>query len=194
MTCTIGGIPVFSGRVKFTPPYWEDLRVPVTATTRGGANDPTFAQLVNDGGTSQGVYAQNFSAVVEQELFFWVQMPHAWFEGSAIRPHVHWCPTTAAAGGVVWGLEYTIAKIGAVFPNTTIINAIDATSSTALQHELAGFGDLSMTGNTISTQIGCRIFRNVAHASDTYAAAAALLEIDFHYQVDAPGSRQETSK
>lgn len=43
---------------------WDDLRVPVTSTKVGG-NDPDFAQLIDDGSGSRGVFVEWFDKVGE---------------------------------------------------------------------------------------------------------------------------------
>lgn len=194
MTCRIDGKEFLVGSVLYDPPYWEDLRIPVTATTVGGANDPPFTKLVDTGAGSTGVYARKFSATSVQELFFWAQLPHAWKEGSAINPHLHWCPVNGNAGTVVWGLEYTIATPGAVLPLTLISTVADPCDNVALKHQIATLAPIIMTGNLISTMVGCRVFRDPLDARDDYGSQAALLEIDFHYQLDTPGSMLEYTK
>lgn len=176
------------------PSVWEDLRIPVTATTRGGSKDPPFLLCRDNGAGSQGVFSYHFSNLQEEELYFACQIPHAWDEGTEIRPHVHWSATTAAAGTVRWGLEYSISRIGTVFPNTTLIYINQATVGAAWSQQVAAFSAIAMTTQTISTMLLCRIFRDPLHAADTYGAPAALFELDFHYQRDSAGSRTEYIK
>lgn len=47
---------------------WDDLRVPVTATNVGAANDPNFSQVLTNGAGSQGVYTYLFDNSAEKEL------------------------------------------------------------------------------------------------------------------------------
>ena len=44
---------------------------------------------------------------------------------------------------------------------------------------------------TLSSMLVCRLYRS---ASDSYGGDAGLLEIDFHYEIDSDGSRQEYTK
>jgi len=192
MTCYYDGTPIFAGRIKYVPSYWDDVRVPATATTRGGANDPTFAKFRDNGAGSVGVFNWRFSQIVSQELFFNAQIPHTWQEETDIEPHVHWAPSDTAGGSVEWGLEYSIATANAVYSTTNIITASDPSDGVALKHQIVGFPAISMTGNKISTMISGRIYRN--SPADTYNSPAWLLEIDFHIRVNTPGSRQEYVK
>jgi len=178
--------------VQYFPPYWDDLRVAANAQTPGGGNDPEFKQIIDNGAGSSGVFAWRFKTTDQRELFFWAQLPHTWQEGGIIKPHVHWCPEDATAGTVDWGLEYTVAKVNGTFPNSAIIGVTTNAGGVAFRHQVAAMPDINLTGDTISTMLGCRIFRN--GTTDTYGNFADLLEVDFHFELDQPGSRQETVK
>ncbi len=181
---------------------WEDLKVPIGSVKTGGVKNPTFEQLLDDGGSSRGVYVFTFSndalAANEEELFFVAQMPHHWKEESSIIAHVHWVPTTNDSGVVRWGLEYSITNIrgsSVLFPSTTIISDNSPTVNNDLNmHVRTVIGTIDMTGQKMSTMLLCRVFRNSSHVDDTYNADAALLEIDFHHLIDSLGSDQELSK
>ena len=177
---------------------YDDLKVPVSSTTKGGSKDPGWGILRNNGG-SQGVFIQWFDPGNEEELYFTAQMPHQWKEGTEIYPHVHWtAATNVGSDKVVWGLEYTWANVGVVFGNTTIITGSDPIVAigtvSAFEHAITSLGTVIGTGNTLSSMLVCRIFRKATDDTDTYAADAGLLEIDFHFQIDSDGSRQEYIK
>lgn len=170
-----------------TATVWDDLRIAATATSKGAARAPGFAQLLDDGDSSTGVYAYQFDKATEEELHFAVQFPHTWKTGSTVYPHVHWCPVDTDTGNVIWGLEYTWASITGTLGNTTIITVTDAADGTAFKHQLADFDGIAGTGKTASSMMLCRVFRQAADESDTYDNDAALLEIDFHYEIDKLG-------
>lgn len=183
---------------------WDDLRVPMTAVKTGGSKDPGFSVFKTNGSGSQGVFTWWFDKAAEEELFFAVQIPHAWKLESTIYPHVHWAPKTDGASGAVvnWGLEYTIAELGGVFGNTTIIYGSTQVPADAVlaagKHYLTNIGaGISMAGvDTLSAMIICRVFRDAtgALATDDYDDDAGLLEIDFHYEMDSLGSNEELAK
>jgi hypothetical protein len=184
---------------------WEDLRFPAIATKLGGTKDPGFAKFKDNGSGSQGVFTYFFDSDTEEELYFVAQMPHQWKLESTIYPHVHWSPKTSSDGNpadqlVRWGLEYTLAKIGGSFGNTSIIYGsahypADA-DVVAGDHYLTSLTPISMAGiDEVSSMLICRIFRDATHGDDNYEHDAGLLEIDFHYEVDTPGgSKEELSK
>lgn len=180
---------------------WDDLRVPVTSTRKGG-NDPNFAQLVDDGSGSRGVFVEWFDFNSEEELFFTAQTPHGWKEGSVLRPHIHWTPKTNGGAGqkVSWGLEYTWVDRGQETGNTVIAynnNTIQGDSVLlANKHYTTELGDISGVGYSIFSMLICRIFRDAAGTGETddYGSDAGLLEVDFHYEIDTVGSRVAWSK
>jgi len=166
---------------------WDDLRVPMTSVSKGGANDPDFAKVQDSGGTTTGVYSYHFDKNTEEELFFSVQLPHTWRQESGIEPHAHWAPTDAGTGTVVWGLEYTWANIGSAFPATSLLTVADPGDGTADKHQLASFGTIDGAGFTHSSMLLCRVYRAAGATSDNYDADAALLEVDFHYEINSLG-------
>jgi len=178
---------------------FNDLLVPVTSTRRGGTKDPNFNILKNNGSGSQGVFTYWFDDSTEEELYFVVQMPHSWKEGSDIFPHVHWVTKTdLGAAKVEWALEYTWVNVGDVFGNTVTISAFDpippVVPVTAYKHAITDLPTISSSGYKISSMIMCRVYRNATSVNDTYTSKAGLLQIDFHYETDAMGSRTEYTK
>mgnify|MGYP003434166003 CR=1 FL=1 len=176
--------------------YWDDLRIEPTARN-SGTKAPAFALWKG------GIYLYDFDNAVlasEKEIFFTVQMPHGWREGSTVEPHVHWINKSAGTAGHVvrWGLEYSMTNIGSVFPasTTTIYGTTiegGGVITAADSHLITKFSGIDMSGRKISTIIACRLFRNSSNAEDTYTGTASLLYIDWHIQMARPGSRQEYS-
>ena len=173
-----------------TATVWEDLRVPVSSVSRLGFSDPDWVNFID------GVYALAFDGgVTEEEVFFTVQMPHSWKEGTTITPHIHWSPgDIGCEGEVVWNLEYTWANIDSVFGETSTAQATDATGSTNLKHLFVDMDTIDGSGKTISSILMCRLYRDPTLGGDTYEEDALLLEIDFHYESDTIGSRQILTK
>lgn len=173
---------------------WDDLRAPAYALKGGGVKDPGFAQIKDNGAGSTGVFTFVFDAAAEEELFFAFQMPHSYKEGTDVTFHVHFAPTDGGAGTVRWGLEYTWVNQEAVMANTVLAYKDEAVAANDDKHIRSDFVALDGTGKTISSMLMCRVFRDAAHANDTYGADAALLEVDIHYQRDTMGSRQIITK
>lgn len=178
---------------------WEDLKVPVNAVKIKDKTDPLDEPKWDNfiGGTALLWFEHNKG----DDVVFTVQMPHAWKEGTAIMPHVHWTTgrdgdSAPGAARVTWGLEYYWANAGDVFPTTTVAitgNTAPTSDGTIKlrEHVITPLGAISGTGNhNLSSMLVCRLYRvNVGYTGD-----AGLLEIDFHYQVDSDGSNQEYTK
>ena len=182
------------GTVEFqgTATTFEDLRVPVLSTVKSTSNPPDDIQILGN------LVTFGFDKGKTEEVFFVAQLPHSYKTGSDIFAHVHWLPTTADnTGQVVWVLEYSWASHDQVFPSTSTLSSyttVGTDDATAYEHRITDFGSIDGTGKTISSMLICRLYRDGGDSNDTYNADAALLEIDFHYEVNTLGSRQEYVK
>jgi hypothetical protein len=174
-------------------PVWDDLRFPSQSINPPGALvDPdvesTTGLLLFDDGRIE------IAAGV-------AQFPHSWLVGSAIVPHVHWQKTTSAAGNIAWRLEYELVNNGAVaamdYGSALTVNAPVSgmtDDDTANQVLISSFGQIDMTGASLSSLLLWRLSRLGGEAEDTYGADARLIEFDIHYQIDSNGSMTEFSK
>lgn len=176
-----------SGQLNLVDTYWDDLRFPVSGINPPGAvSDPALD--TTDGRLS-------FSATATNMIAIQVQMSHSWKEGTSIIPHLHWSPTSSNTGNVKWELQYKIANVNDVFPASwTTITVLSAGSGVADTHQIGSFGEVDMTGKTLSCMILMLISRLGADPQDTYSAACKLNEVDIHYQIDAIGSDAEYTK
>lgn len=167
---------------------YEDLKI--GSSLRAGANPtPSFAQITGLG----NVYLYKFGALVSDNLYATIQLPHNWKQGTDITPHLHWTTEDSNAGNIVWILEYTWANYLGNFGTTTVVEVTSA-NGTAYRHNMTNFGTISGSGKTISSILMIRLSRNGAAAADTYTSTAALLDFDIHYEVDSLGSDTITTK
>lgn len=168
---------------------WEDMRFPSTAINPpGAASDP-------DWDPANGGWL--FDADSTEVLYVIAQLPHAWAEGSVLKPHVHFEKTTSAAGNVLWRLRYQWAPIGEA--RAQLVTLSNATASVASDvadvHQITDFGEIDAAGHEISDMLVMRLERVGGDAADTYGADARLLEFDIHYMKDRiGGSQQEYTK
>lgn len=168
---------------------WDDLRFPATGLNPPGA--------VSDPGRDNTDGCFVFDAASTELITGVAQMPHAWKEGSVIRPHIHWAKTTSATGAVVWQFEYAWANLGEVSPtlSTPITGTLMVSDgNTVNKHALTSFGSISGVGKKVSSILKWRLTRVGGDGGDTYGADAKLLEFDIHYQVDSSGSTTEYVK
>jgi hypothetical protein len=177
----------YNNTVTVEAGYWEDLRFPSQGINPAGSAAPPTVDDTTFPGTLL------FASGADNLIGGVAQLPHGWQRGTAIRPHVHWCKTTSAAGTVAWRLRYTWADIGGTFGAYSAWDTATSgvpNSDTANKHALANFTELTpATGVGESSMIIWELMRDVSE--DDYGANARLLELDFHYQTNKSGTKSE---
>ena len=120
------------------------------------------------------------------------EIVHDYKETTAIHPNVHWCPTTAATGVVVWNMDLAYADVN----GTHISGAVSGSSAASGTgyHTLTSLNSWDITGLHIGAVICFRLFRNPTISLDTYPGDAGLLSVGIHYESDTMGSRYIGSK
>jgi hypothetical protein len=169
---------------------WDDLRCPVSALAPGATPaDPIVY------GPSGAVRIRGFNgAGTTESMDFTAQLPHSYKEGTNLEPRIHWCPSTNDAGNVIWHLDYYWLNLNGTIPALTQVDTgAVAAGGVAWKHLVAELPVISGAGKLISSMLMCRIWRDPT-GLDTYPEDAGLLEVDFHFQQDAAGSRQEFVK
>ena len=178
-----------TAEAEFLNEYWDDLRFPASGLNPPG---PENAPTVN---ATLGTLT--FADSATRVIAGLAQMPHAWAEGTAVEPHVHWIQP--AAGNVVWRLEYRLLPaVGGEVPGdwttVTASEAVSAYPGSGNWVQITRFPAIAMTGLKISAMIIFRLARLGGDSGDTLASAVDLLEFDIHYRIDTPGSQQEFIK
>jgi hypothetical protein len=182
---------------------WDDLMVSADSVRVPTVGGPTWAQMADDGDGSDGVFLPYFHADTENSVWFSRQLPHGYKQGTNIEAHVHWVPSESDGPSrtfVSWGLEYTWININEVFGDTVIAYANETVQDVdplvLNQHYMTDIVDIAGSGQTISSMIVCRLFRDATGAGETddFPGTAGLLEFDFHYRADSVGSPDEHSK
>jgi len=177
------------GTVKFVgdATVWEDMRAPATAINPPGQESDPDWDNTNGGWL--------FDADGIEILWIVLQVPHAYKEGSAIYPHVHWQPTSTNGGDVLWRIDYKWTNIDATDAGSaTPLEITPTAGGTALKHQQDSFAAIDGTGKTISSIISVKLSRMGNDDDDTYTGDALLKEFDIHYQIDTVGSRSELVK
>lgn len=168
---------------------WIDFNFGAGALSRG-ASAP---DLINLSATS--IQTLGFDGVNTLEQVSTVlELNHNWAEGTIIKPHIHWYPTTSAAGSVKWQMEYVIVASDGVVPASTTISVIQSAGGVAWTERFASFPDIDASGYLIGSQMHIRIFRDPADGDDDYGADAALATFGLHVLLDTLGSREVASK
>lgn len=149
-----------------------------------GASAPDLGAFLGSGGLEVLLFD---GASTTEEIFFEIEMPRDYKEGSDIVAGVRWTPTDTGLGNVVWRLEYSWANLGDEFPSTTSIAATDTVSGTAWTHQHVNFDAIDGSGKLKSSLMVCRLYRNPTGADD-YGSDAAFLKFDMHYETEGFGS------
>ena len=176
----------------FNPDRWVDYNVgAVTLGTAASApdnvayNGTTIVMPAFDGG------------VTTEQMYGCIELNHDYKEGSDIFFHVHWCPTTANTGNVVWQLEYVILRTGFVSTATTV-QVLDPASGVAWKLHKAELPRINGANLKMSDQFTFRLFRDPTYNSggiaDTYPNDAVVATVGLHVQVDGFGSKQKFTK
>lgn len=168
---------------------WDDYQVPMSALQINPATSkPDFDQLTGLG----NVRAFVFDGASDETVFFEIQFPHAWQEGTEVHAHLHYLNLSATTNAtVIWELEYTMASISATMGATTVMTATESVS-VANFHNITELGVIDMTGKDISTVMLCSLTRRAS--VDTNTGEVAILSMDFHIQKDGNGSIGEYQK
>lgn len=169
-------------------PGWRDILGSFTNAKTTGPNQPTWTMVVNDGASSSGVYAFAFAPSVLNELWTSFHINHDYAIGTSFYPHVHWLPDNTNTGTVRWAVEFSAARghNQELFPNTTTIFIEQVAPGIINQHMLAEISDPGVTvpGAEPDMLILARIYRDAAHANDTFTGNAIGLNLDAHFKVD----------
>lgn len=187
---TLGYANVFPLRV----PEWEDIRVSIGNVTLPAVQKPTWTDY--KGGkvlafADQGVEAN------EERVFFVIQVPHAYEEGTDIEPHVHWVGEDQTAGDVVWKLSCSWASMAAAFPGeSTYYSVAGNNAALADAHIYSEFSpSIDGSGQGVSSMMICSLRRNSNNSADTFNSKDAyLLEFDVHFKKNTLGSQTLTAK
>lgn len=155
--------------------------------TRGGPAAPGVSQFIG------GIYLLEFSDTDTLEAFANFHIPHAYKPGTMIYPHVHFSVQGNNAGTVRWGFEYTFARSAAstgqtAFPATqTIYIDYAVPANSAYKHfiaEAAQGAGIPDTDIEVDGMILARVFREPAHANDTFVGSVWAITSDLHTEVD----------
>ena len=169
-------------------PLYGTARIPASSVKTGTTAEPSWEVWRDNGAGSSGVYAYAFPPNAEKEAFLTITLPDAWIPQTPIGVEIHWTGKTSEIGGkVCWGLEFTAAMCGDVFPTTIITHAntpICNGDIVAYTHYVTKFTAFP-TVSTTPPLISARLFRDISDTvlPDTYTYDAIFLEGDLTYQI-----------
>lgn len=174
---------------------WDDVTVPVSAVRLAGAS-PADEVSYKSG------MILSFDNSVDEYIYFVIQLPHRYKEGTDIKLHIHWTiPVSGAGAGienVKWDATYSASSPttddSESWPTASTGTATEDVQNVNLDTHI--FTDIvTMTGTNykISETIICSLKRDTSVANN-YANEAYLVSVDAHFEVNTMGSRQELGK
>jgi hypothetical protein len=161
---------------------WRDMIADINP--RSGGTAPSL-NLYRD-----GIYLYEFSAGDLNDVFANFHIDHDYKLNTMLYPHFHFVTTNTGGGVVRLGFEYTFA-LGhgmGTFPATTTLT-LNFTVPAGSQHvhfvaEMPEGQGIPGTGIDTDGVILMRIFRDGAHADDTFPGTIFGITADLHYEVD----------
>lgn len=172
--------------------YWDDIKIPPLTGRLPTSNPPAVESYKSSEVLS---FEDNIN---NDTIFFDIQFPHTWGEGTIIKPHFHYVLDTSGSGGgaenIKFNLTYSWANINGTFPTaTTLTNTVDVQDKNADTHTIFSFGNILPNEKKISSIMLCSISRDISVA-DNYSGHVYVLSIDFHIQSTIYGSEELFSK
>jgi hypothetical protein len=191
LASTVFSNVVISGDLTYTNTVWDDLTFPAYGLGRAGNADP---DVVFNSGPSADMAGVLFDATADQEIFGKAQMRHSYKPRTALRAHWHWSPTTTGTGAVCWAISVSWAGIHSNFPASTLAGIATNHVNAAAQWKHFISESVTITppaGAGESSILMFRAFRDADNPADTYPADADLLDVDFHFEINKPGTSDE---
>jgi hypothetical protein len=185
---------IYTDTIDYTDEYWGEIAVP--ATSMEILDDASSAAKSNMQSGLVYVFANEPLAGDEKYVYFSVEMPHNYKEGTGVTISTHFTLNADEVGTKVrWKVGYSWANVGEDFPIVTTIWALsDAANNDSLKHQNTKFTTIAGTGKQIRSHLVCYLSRNSSDISDTYTDTVRLTGVSVLYQIDAPGSTSEWSK
>lgn len=170
---------------------WKDIDIDLSAQTSGGSVPALIA--VNGDPYIQSRAFAGTGATVEQ-LGGSKELIHEMIFGEQIIPHIHWAPTTSAAGDVKWQLRTMLVNRGGNYSGGVTTSVVTPSPGIAWRGLRSDFPPISTVGIQAGARIIFTLFRDPADAADTYAASVIAPNFGVHVPVDMMGTRTVDDK
>lgn len=173
-------------RLSGTATVWDVLTFPFSTGNQVNVNYPPF--------NADSLYFEfsiDSTGTDAQFMYFIVQMPHSWKEGSTIYPHVHY-KYEDAVGACSFRMKYKWFNIG----STTAVGwkwaHMNITSGANDKNHafVRTYSGINGSGKTISSILICKVYLYGISGTGTCKA----YQFDIHYEKDALGSNTEREK
>lgn len=175
------------GMVLYTNTFWDDSQVP-GLSFRVGGTAPTLGNF-----TDANIQCYRFTDAQDDTVYGSIQLSHRYKAGTTLKPHIHIAPLVAGTTNTVWWMYYSITNINSAFPASTLVKITNNLSGVAqYAHKIVSLGDIPNSAGKGSDVMLLTIIRKGTDAEDKDPSDVALLSFDLHFEVDKPGSDNET--
>ncbi len=161
--------------------------------SRGTTNDAA------DGTFITNMELPEFADAATKERLCEFIIPRGYADGETVQFFLHWTVNVINTGVVRWGLEYTLAQghnqgVNSAFPATTTINEeVNISTNSQYRHFTTEFStDIPATILEPDTAILCRVYREGAHANDTFAASAFGIKAGINFKREYLAAKNKT--
>ena len=167
--------------LTYNDTFYDDLQVnPVNAKINKSEEPSTYAY--------KGGYVVGFADAADEVLYFTAQLHHQYKEGTNLNFHLHLIYADGTTGNADWTFTYSWANVHTNFPTESTINTTTAAPGEADYAAIGSIGELNGTGKNMSSLLICSLTRNGTAGTDTYANTVYVVSMDFHMEMDKPGS------
>lgn len=170
-------------KLNGTATVWDDLLQSATSGKQGSNYKPEF-----DYTDLAALFPQNNAT---EMLYYNIQFPHYWKEGSVIYPHVHFLQNQNV--NPTFKIDYRWLQLGEAIPswNTYIMATTVATyTSGTISQIVYGNAGISGAGKTISSILQVKLYRQ----DIVYIGNCKVISFDIHIEKDSIGSSSEYTK
>ncbi len=167
--------------IHYSDTYWDDLQVNIASAKLKPSFEPKWVLY-------KGGYVLSFENNSSHEMYFTAQLSHKYKDGTDLSFHVHLVYPDGTTGNVDWTFTYSWANIGDNYPDETTVNTQTAATGVINKHTIGEIAAISGTGKKGSSVLLCSLTRNGSNVNDDYGNSVYMVALDFHYQIDKPGS------
>jgi hypothetical protein len=167
----------------------ETVCIPANAWTIGTSGSPSRGSVEVAAGLNY-LPTLDFDGAgsAKEYAYFQIAMPKSWNEGT-LTYQVYWCSSATDTDGVVWGLQAMAISDNEAL-NGTFGAAIEVTDNaqSAANELLTAAESAALTVNgtpAVGDLVLFRLYRDPAHASDTHAEDARLIQMKLYVTTDA---------
>jgi hypothetical protein len=172
-------------KLNGTATVYDDLMFPFSTGKSGTADYPPF-----DADSNYYTFTVDTTPAGVCIMYFQIQLPHSWKEGSTIYPHVHY--KQIGANIPQFRVKYRWMGIGETDKTFKwcILNNSTGTSNNTHQMMYSNDG-ISGTNKTISSILLCQVY---LYTPASGQADCKAYQFDIHIEKDGLGSKKETAK